>query len=76
MSFDMNPNDEHPDIHGECKNEIEKLEEEVKRLKEALAVYANKKNWFHDADTHKTRFYLVGNPHGWEIAEKALKGEK
>lgn len=60
---------------------IKKLEAEVNRLREALAVYADNDNWefeFDDEVIKGKRYFIKGfsTDHGWDIAENALRGEK
>lgn len=74
-------NDMEEDENGEwCKCEdVEKLEADNKRLREALEIYADKSNWALDNRTNCRNIFFDGMDesldkkyNGYELAQKAL----
>lgn len=55
--------------------DIPALVAEVRRLREALAEYADPQNWFGDGYSDYDNDWYFRSENGWDRAERALKGE-
>lgn len=61
--------------HNAWRKRAEEAEAENKRLREALGVYADKKNWGPTVLSARPAVWLRGT-HGYELAQQALEPRK